>query len=73
MFVEQHWRSIKYQQVYLHADQTLQEACVGIGLYPAFYNCRCRHCSLDRQAPNQAYSEVIQSANVAAESSQSLT
>jgi putative transposase len=54
VFVEQLWRSIKYEEVYLHAYKTVPEARVGIGRYLTFYNSRRPHSSLDRQTPDQA-------------------
>ncbi|SCW88873.1 Integrase core domain [Rhizobium mongolense subsp. loessense] len=36
VFVERLWRSIKYEEVYLHAYKTVSEARVGIGRYPTF-------------------------------------
>ena len=36
VFVEWLWRSIKYEEVYLHADKTVSEARVGIGRYLTF-------------------------------------
>lgn len=38
VFVERLWRSIKYEEVYLHAYNTVSEARLGIGRYLAFYN-----------------------------------
>src|SRR5690606_16305861 len=38
VFVERLWRSIKYEEVYLHAYKTVSEARVGIGRYLTFYN-----------------------------------
>jgi len=38
VFVERLWRSIKYEEVYLHAYKTVSEARVGIGRYLSFYN-----------------------------------
>ncbi|WQP41051.1 IS3 family transposase (plasmid) [Sinorhizobium medicae] len=55
VFVERLWRSIKYEEVYLHAYKTVSEARVGIGRYLTFYNTRRPHSSLDRQTPDQAY------------------
>ena len=40
MFVERLWRSIKYEEVYLHAYKTESEARVGISRYLTFYNTR---------------------------------
>jgi putative transposase len=55
VFVERLWRSIKYEEVYLSAYDTVSEARLSIGRYMAFYNGRRPHSSLDRQTPDQAY------------------
>ncbi|MDE3763587.1 IS3 family transposase [Sinorhizobium meliloti] len=59
VFVERLWRSIKYEEVYLHAYKTVSEARVGIGRYLTFYNTRRPHSSLDRQTPDQAYFNAL--------------
>ncbi|MGC4411331.1 transposase, partial [Rhizobium sp. ST-5] len=46
VFVERLWRSIKYEEVYLHAYKTASEARLGIGGYLTFYNSRRPHSSL---------------------------
>jgi putative transposase len=55
VFVERLWRSIKYEEVYLKAYDSVSEARASIGLYLAFYNGRRPHSSLDRRTPDQAY------------------
>ena len=55
IFVERLWRSIKYEEVYLRAYETVSDARASIGRYLAFYNGRRPHSSLDRQTPDQAY------------------
>jgi putative transposase len=55
VFVERLWRSIKYEEVYLRAYDTVSEARASIGRYLIFYNGRRPHSSLDRQTPDQAY------------------
>lgn len=55
VFVERLWRSIKYEEVYLKAYETVTEACASIGRYVHFYNTRRPHSSLDRKTPDQAY------------------
>jgi putative transposase len=55
VFVERLWRSIKYEEVYLKAYDTVSEARASIGRYLTFYNGRRPHSSLDRQTPDQAY------------------
>ncbi len=54
VFVERLWRSIKYEEVYLRAYDTVSDARASIGRYLAFYNGRRPHSSLDRQTPDQA-------------------
>ncbi|WP_229006652.1 IS3 family transposase [Roseibium aggregatum] len=66
VFVERLWRSIKYEEVYLHAYKTVSEARVGIGRYLTFYNSRRPHSSLDRQTPDQAYFNALAPIMVAA-------
>ena len=53
VFVERLWRSLKYEEVYLKAYDTVAEARKGIGNYFRFYNRERRHQSLDRQTPDQ--------------------
>ena len=55
VFVERLWRSIKYEEVYLKAYQTVTEARASIGRYVHFYNTQRPHSSLDRKTPDQAY------------------
>ena len=55
VFVERLWRSIKYEEVYLRAYDTVSEARASLGRYLAFYNGRRPHSSLDRQTPDRAY------------------
>jgi putative transposase len=55
VFVERLWRSIKYEEVYLKAYDSVSEARASLGRYLAFYNGRRPHSSLDRRTPDQAY------------------
>jgi putative transposase len=55
VFVERLWRSVKYEEIYLRAYDTVSTARASIGRYLAFYNGRRPHSSLDRRTPNQAY------------------
>jgi putative transposase len=59
VFVERLWRSVKYEEVYLRAYDTVGEARTSIGRYLDFYN-RCRpHSSLDGTTPDQAYFTLL--------------
>ena len=55
VFVERLWRTIKYEEVYLRAYDTVSDARSSLGRYIAFYNSRRPHSSLDRQPPDRAY------------------
>ena len=51
VFVERLWRSIKYEEVYLRAYDSVSEARASIGRYLTFYNGRRPHASLDGRHP----------------------
>jgi putative transposase len=55
VFVERLWRSVKYEEVYLRAYNTVGEARASIGRYLDLYNGRRPHSSLDGITPDQAY------------------
>ena len=55
VFVERLWKSVKYEEVYLKAYDTVSEARASIGQYLKFYNGRRPHSSLDRMTPDQFY------------------
>ena len=55
VFVERLWRSVKYEEVYLHAYESVSAAREGIGRYLDLYNRRRPHSSLDGMTPDQAY------------------
>ncbi|QHP74422.1 IS3 family transposase [Bradyrhizobium sp. LCT2] len=55
VFVERLWRSVKYEEVYLRAYDTVSDARASIGRYLDFYNGRRPHSSLDGGTPDQAY------------------
>ena len=54
VFVERLWRSVKYEEVYLRAYDSVSEARSSIGRYFRFYNAGRKHQSLGK-TPDQAY------------------
>jgi putative transposase len=55
VFVERLWRSVKYEEVYLHAYVSVAEARAGLGRYLNFYNGVRPHSSLGARTPDQTY------------------
>ena len=55
VFVERLWRSVKYEEVYLKAYDSIGAARASLGKYFAFYNTERRHQSLDRRTPDSVY------------------
>ena len=55
VFVERLWKSVKYEEVYLHAYDSVSHAKASLGRYLDFYNTRRPHSSLDRKTPDQVY------------------
>jgi putative transposase len=59
VFVERLWRSIKYEEVYLRAYDSVSNARASLGRYLDFYNNRRPHSSLDDMTPDQAYFPML--------------
>lgn len=55
VFVERLWRSLKYEEVYLKAYESIKQAELEIANYFVFYNEQRRHQSLNRLTPDQVY------------------
>jgi len=65
VFVERLWRSLKYEEVYLHAYEGAREARTGVAGYFAFYNERRPHQALGYQTPAAFYRAGLQEAAAA--------
>ncbi len=52
IFVERLWRSVKYEEVYLQAYDSVSAARVGLARYFQFYNSRRPHSGLTGQTPD---------------------
>jgi len=55
VFVERLWRSVKYEQIYLHAHDMVRELKDALSAYFGFYNARGPHQSLKYQTPDEMY------------------
>jgi putative transposase len=59
VLVERLWKSIKYEEVYLHAYDTIEAAHQGVARYMTFYNQTRPHQALDGLTPDQVYSDNL--------------
>ncbi len=59
VFVERLWKSIKYEEVYLHAYETVSAARQGLARYLTFYNQHRPHRALDGKTPEQVYCDNL--------------
>lgn len=55
LFVERLWKSVKYEEVYLHAYDSVAEAHHGLARYFTFYNSGRPHAALDGRTPDMVY------------------
>jgi putative transposase len=66
VFVERLWRSVKYEEVYLRAYETVSAARAGLARYFAFYNMRRPHSALDGSTPDEFYFTLLPATRKAA-------
>ena len=66
VFVERLWRSIKYDEVYLKAYDSVSAAKAGLGGYLDFYNSRRPQQALDGKTPDAIYFTGLPAMNLAA-------
>ena len=55
VFVERLWRSVKYEEVYLKAYESVGAVRAALSSYFAFYNARRPHSTLDGKTPDEFY------------------
>jgi putative transposase len=58
IFVERLWRTLKYEEVYLHEYRSVPEAIRGLGRYFSFYNRERLHQALNYQTPEAVYRQL---------------
>ena len=66
VFVERLWRSVKYEEVYLKAYDSVGEAKAHLEAYLRFYNTRRPHRALDGQSPDAVYFAGVSQERLAA-------
>ena len=59
VLVERLWKSVKYEEVYLHAYDSVAEVRQGLQRYFTFYNERRPHSSLDGKTPDSVYFDTL--------------
>jgi putative transposase len=62
IFIERLWRSVKYEEVYLHAYESVSEARTGLSRYFDFYNRDRPHQALGYQTPKAFHRGLQQAA-----------
>lgn len=65
VFVERLWRSVKYEEVYLRAYDSVGDARGSLSRYFAFYNTKRPHSSLDALTPERFYYDHLPQAAAA--------
>lgn len=55
IFIERLWRSLKYEEVFIHAYADVAEARRGIGAWLAFYNDKRKHQALGYRTPKEIF------------------
>ncbi|MDF3089172.1 IS3 family transposase [Burkholderia semiarida] len=66
VFVERVWRSIKYEEVYLRAYESVSHARRAIGEYIDLYNRKRPHSNLADRTPDEAYFATLPAIKLAA-------
>ena len=66
VFVERLWKSVKYEEVYLKAYDSVSDAKANLGVYLDFFNTRRPHQSLDGKTPDTIYYAGLPQQRIAA-------
>jgi putative transposase len=59
IFIERLWKTVKYEQVYLYAYDSVADARKSILQYFEWYNRSRPHSSLGKRTPNEAYIDML--------------
>ncbi len=63
IFIERLWRTVKYEEVYIHSYETVREAREGLERYFRFYNTERLHESLGYRTPEEVYLSIGKTIN----------
>ena len=66
VFIERLWRSVKYEEVYLHGYTNGTEARTALTRYLSFYNARRSHQALEYRTPDEVYFDALAAATLMA-------
>ena len=66
IYVERLWRTLKYEEIYLHHYEDVKELKIAINRYFNFYNTERFHRSLDYETPDEIYYLAFSTAVIAA-------
>jgi putative transposase len=66
VFVERLWRTVKYEEVYVRAYDTVRAAQEGLARYLTFYNQTRPHQALDGRTPDRVYDDHLTTRQTAA-------
>ena len=65
IFIERLWRTVKYEDIYIHDYRTVKECRNGLERFFGWYNNRREHSSLDYCCPEQVYYKKVAVGNAA--------
>ena len=66
IIIERLWKSVKYERVYLHAYDSVNEARKSIMQYLDWYNRSRPHSKLEEKTPDEAYAVMLPTVQLAA-------
>jgi putative transposase len=65
VFIERLWKTVKYEEIYLHAYESVTQARQSLTRYFTFYNRGRPHRALDGQTPDTVYFNSLPSPQAA--------
>ena len=59
VYIERLWRTIKYEMVYLHSFDTVDQVRIALAKYITFYNTRRYHSMLNYHTPDVIFAKKV--------------